>query len=1037
MVHVWAAIRYRRAQAAALMLLSALIATCAALAPLYTRALEQGLLRQAVFEAAPADTALTVKATRTPTAPDLALARLTEVVPPGVRDLHEPGIGTYNGQVVFEVFPNRPGAPVDLIYRDRMCERVVVTAGTCPAAQGEIAVTAAEAAFWKWKPGDRFTVTERDAPTGAAPQTLTVVGVYEQVPDDAYWMRLKLDGRSGGTIDGGDTPALDSWITAAQTFDGAWGKARLTVQYPLDRAGLTLDDVPRAASAIAATRADSGTIEVESPMANLLTGIRDGQEQVRLVVPLLMAQLGLLAAVVLLSVAAAAVEQRRPEVALARLRGRSRGGARWLVVGELGLTVLLGLPVGLAIAVAVNEGARRLLLPPGVPFEFPVGVLGALLTAGLVAMGAVWLAAQPVLNEPISSLLRRVAQARASRRLPVVDIVVAALATAGLVGLATTSDAGPLALMTPTLLSLAAGLVVAHVLVRAAASTGAANVRRGRVGPALTAYQLARRPAVRKVLTIITVATALAVFAANAVTVADRNREARAQLEAGAPAVLLTDAVEPASLQRALARVDPTGGEVTPVAIVRPRDVAATATMAVVPRGFDAVAFPPPHQEALELAALAPPAVDPVRLDGSTLSLTVEPSLTVAEAGGEAAAQAGRVLLGIVVTTPDGQRLTRDLGAVPLGSRRPVALAAPVLCPDGCRLDSLTVRADLTPSGPRGNPWEANRQESTAVVRGQLVLAGMALDGRPLDIGAADRWQPSLKVDAAPDDRLRAAGGSSADRLVLDVVSSGVVLGLAHADVPASVPAILAGPVPPGGTVQQFTASGLAGLPTTMTRTQQSPALPVLGERGVLVNYETLGRLGGRLAGSGSLQAWLGSDSPAMVDKTRKALSDSGINVLAVRTYADAKQAYDRSAAGWGLQLALVTGVLALLMAALSLVVVAATGWRAVARDFAAMRMAGVPLPVLRRAARTEQLVVVGVGVGVGAVSGLLGAHLAMPLIPLFNRPAPVPALDLSPAWPAAAGAILVALVLLGLVGLLVARALGTRFTLGRIRELL
>jgi hypothetical protein len=132
-----------------------------------------------------------------------------------------------------------------------------------------------------------------------------------------------------------------------------------------------------------------------------------------------------------------------------------------------------------------------------------------------------------------------------------------------------------------------------------------------------------------------------------------------------------------------------------------------------------------------------------------------------------------------------------------------------------------------------------------------------------------------------------------------------------------------------------------------------------------------------------------------------------------------------------------VTGLLALLMAALALVVVAATGWRAVARDFAAMRMAGVPLPVLRRAARTEQLVVVGVGVGVGAVSGLLGAHLAMPLIPLFNRPAPVPALDLSPAWPAVAVAVLLALVLLGLVGLLVARSLGGRFTLSRIRELL
>ncbi len=1034
---MWAAIRYRRAQAAALMLLAALIATCAALAPLYTRALEQGLLRNAVFSAEPADTALTVKATRTPTTPDLALPRLAEVVPADVKALHEQGIGTYNGQVVFQVFPNRPGAPLDLIYRDRMCEHVRITDGACPAARGEIAVTAAEAAFWKWRVGQQFTVTERDAANGVAPQQLKVVGVYEQVPDDAYWMRLKLDGRSGGTLDGGDTPALDSWITAADTFTGAWGHARLTMQYPLNRGLITLDDVPAAAAAIAATRADSGSIEVESPMGTLLTGIRDGQEQVRLVVPLLMAQLGLLAAVVLLSVAAAAVEQRRPEVALARLRGRSRDGARWLVVGELGLTVLLGLPLGLGLAVAINEAARRLLLPAGVPFEFPLGVLVALLAAALVALGAVWLAAQPVLSEPISSLLRRVAQARASRRLPVVDIVVAALAVAGLAGLATSSDAGPLALMTPTLLSLAAGLVVAHLVVRAADAAGRAHVRRGRVGPALAAYQLARRPAVRKVLTIITVATALAVFAANAVTVADRNREARAQLEAGAPVRMITDAAEPAVLRAALSRIDPSGRSVTPVAVVRPRDANATATIAVVPQGFEAIGYPPSGQDRLRLDQLAPPAVAPVRLEGTTLSLTAEPRLSAeGEAGGPA--PVGRVLIGMVVTTPDGQRLTRALGSVPLDSGRPVALRAPLLCPDGCRLDSLTVRVDLAPSeGARRSPWEASGPDASLAVTGQLALAGMAIDGRALAIGDAGQWQPSLKVDAAPDDRLLPVPGSSTDRLVLDVVNSGVVLTLSHADVPASLPAILAGPVPPGGTVQQFQASGINGIPTTMTRTQEVPAVPVLGAQGVLVNYETLSRLGGRIPGSASLQAWLRSDSAAQVDRVRAALSDSGINVLSVRTYAEAKQGYDRSAAGWGLQLALVTGVLALAMAALAMVVVAATGWRGVARDFAAMRMAGVPLPVLRRAARSEQLVVVGVGVAVGALSGLVGAHLAMPLIPLFNREAPVPALDLSPSWPAVAFASLVALALLGLVGLLVARSLGGRFTLGRIREFL
>ena len=46
-----------------------------------------------------------------------------------------------------------------------------------------------------------------------------------------------------------------------------------------------------------------------------------------MIVPLLMAQLGLLGAAVLLLVAQASVEQRRPEVALARLRGHSRDRA--------------------------------------------------------------------------------------------------------------------------------------------------------------------------------------------------------------------------------------------------------------------------------------------------------------------------------------------------------------------------------------------------------------------------------------------------------------------------------------------------------------------------------------------------------------------------------------------------------------------------------------------------------------------------------------------------------------------------------------
>ena len=55
---MWAAIKYRRAQAAALALLSALLTACAVFAPLYERALEQSLLRDGLTRQSILDTSI-------------------------------------------------------------------------------------------------------------------------------------------------------------------------------------------------------------------------------------------------------------------------------------------------------------------------------------------------------------------------------------------------------------------------------------------------------------------------------------------------------------------------------------------------------------------------------------------------------------------------------------------------------------------------------------------------------------------------------------------------------------------------------------------------------------------------------------------------------------------------------------------------------------------------------------------------------------------------------------------------------------------
>jgi ABC-type antimicrobial peptide transport system permease subunit len=127
---------------------------------------------------------------------------------------------------------------------------------------------------------------------------------------------------------------------------------------------------------------------------------------------------------------------------------------------------------------------------------------------------------------------------------------------------------------------------------------------------------------------------------------------------------------------------------------------------------------------------------------------------------------------------------------------------------------------------------------------------------------------------------------------------------------------------------------------------------------------------------------------------------------------------------------------MALLLAALVVIVMTVTGWRTVARDMAALHMAGVRLGTLRRALVREQVIVVVVGAVVGAVCGAVAALVAMPLLPLFDDPAtPVPALQIQPSILAVVGAALASVVVLVAVAVLCAMASGRRIALRRVRE--
>lgn len=1035
---MWAAIRYRRAQALVLVLLSALIATCAAFAPLYQRALEQAQLKQTVNAASAADTALVVRAGRTPANPRFLSNTLRANVPASLQRLYGEGIGQVNEQIHVVPRAGLKPSPLTILSRDRVCEHVTLTAGACPKKAGEVLVSAADFAAWKWKVGQAFEVPVPGAPQNqvGASETLTIAGAYEVRPDPTYWMREQLDGKSGTLIIVGTepVPAVDDFVTPESTFDQTWGSAQATYTLPLRRELFTLSNLEQISQILAERSNASGGVPgalVETQLPTLIDGLRVGQSRLQVIVPLLMAQLGLLAVAILLLVAQAAVEQRRPEVALARLRGRSREGAGRLVMGELALTVCLGLPLGLVLALLLSSAVRWFVLPEGVPFELPWAVLVALVAAALVCGVAIWLAARPVQRLTVSALLRRVAPER-SKAIGIVDVLAVALAAFGVVGLATRSLEGPLALITPTLIALAAGLVVARLVVPVAAASGRANLARGRIGTALTAFGLQRRPGPRKVVTVVSVAVALTVFAANALVVGDRNWTARAEVQSGAPLVLETDSRNPATLLAATTAIDPEGDRLSPVAVIRRVDAKSTATIAVATRSLDQVGFAPP-EASYHLGELAPPDLDPVMLKGDRVTGTVAWDLTTPESevvqpptdqSGRPREPVERGTLGepnelrISVTLPTGQRLTRVIASIPLAGKGTAKLDAPLLCPDGCRLDGLEFR--------KTDPVASQ-------VQGTLTIAGLGLDGRSIGVGSKQHWNEYVPTSQGTPDQFELQDAPP-DTLAFSLLSTGFSLVVTHADVPAVLPGLLAGPVPPGGSATSFDAAGLTGAPVKVSAVQTVETLPVLGAQGVLVDFETLARLGGTLADTGTMSVWL-SDPADQADVTQQ-LAAKGVGVIAARPFAAVKQKLDESASAQGLRLAAFTGAMGILLAALVVIVMTVTGWRTVARDMAALHMAGVPLRTLRRSLVREQTVLVLIGSLVGLVCGAVSSLLAMPLLPLFDTAAdPVPALQLTPAFGAAVGTAALAAAVLVLVGWLAARGAGRRVTLQRVRE--
>lgn len=1018
-------VRYRPAQATVIALLSALVTACALLIPLEQRAIDQASARVELGRASAAAQVLQLESSGYLSSfytgggqPARALtpAELYDEVPAAVRRSFGRPVGAQLIGVTMPASDAGSAAGV-LAWREGACAHLRLASGRCPAAAREILVSTADVRSFGWDVGTVLGALEsqpNDARQSPRRMSLTVTGTY-RASHDPWWDTWTLTGLSGTKPERNAAVQHDTWLTDPATFveQPTWRNPSSRIDLRLRHSVTGVDDLLSLGRRIddlthAQTRRPAlvAVVNVHSDLPDVAASVRKAQDQARVTIPALMAPLGVLGLVVLWMALGTAVEQRRPEVALARLRGRGARGAQAHLVRELVTVVLLGVPVGVLVALGVSWPARHLLLPKGVPLEVRVPVLSALLVAVAVLVGAVLLATTAVSREPIVALMRRIPPRRRTRGIGTVDAVIVTVALLILFSFVTGRLTGPVALVAPAVLAFASGLVLARLMAPIAAGLGRSLLARGRTSSGIGLLQLARRPGIRATTALLTVAVAILVFAGDAVAVGARNRATAAAQQVGAPAVMTVTGGDAVDVRRALSDADVSARAATPVVLQRGVTRGDQNVLYVDAAHFAAVgAFADTTAAAADLRRLSPPAVEPVRIAGRALSVVV--STDELYRGSD-----HPVSLEAVLLRADGTTSTAPLGAIPTGTTTGQRMSAPVDCEAGCVLTG----------------WKISTSPANAGT-GRLVIGNVRTESGAVALGGARTWRgiPSGESKLV-------AIAADAGSLTVFVDNGGASeLVLQHRWVPERLPAIVAGTLPAGSDHQQFTSRGLDGADRDMQVAGRLPWMPATGPNTAVTDLRLAERSGSALGEDAELQVWF-ADTAAL-GRVRSALLDHGLQVGDVVRTSEVRRDLDRTAATWSLELGVLVGGACLLVALLGLAIAAAGAWRSRAHDLAVLRLNGLPLRDVRRISVIEQLPSLLAAVVLGAVGGVVAAHFALPTLPLLATDPQVDLVDLSAAWGVVLTLGAAAVVLLGLVGWAGARAVAAAAGPTRVTE--
>lgn len=989
---VLGALRRRVAQSVAVLVLTTLLCAVAAAGPLFAAAAGARAAAADLAAAPPAQRLLSVRRS-VPTAgdPAAALAQFRA----GVEALlplpdAEPILGL---RQTFTVTTGGFGRMAPVAYRDGVCDRLRIT-GACPSGPDQVVLSSRTATTLGVGAGDDLMIR---AQPSAPELPLRVTGTYERLdPGGVYWA----DPAFGpGRIEAGEE-TLDPVFASRETFAGVRFNGATAVYTTL---------VPPRLLTGYPLRADG--YDLVTPGGELLGTIAADKAAARDGALAAWVQAVLLCWLALAVVGRHTAQDRRPDVALLKLRGGTRRRILHLAAGQHLAPMLAALPPGLLLGWL---GARLAAGGPVPAAELPATLrLAGWAVAVAVAAGFVILALTelPALRTPVATLLRRGAQ-RATGRHPwrgrVLDGLLLALAGAALFQ---ARSAGPTGLggAAPALVALAVTVLLARSVTVLAGRAGAAALRAGRLRAGLAALQYHRRPGIDRIFALVGVAVALLGLAAQGSLAGRTARADRAAVEVGAAEVLQVRAANRTALLWAVRQADPGGRTAMAVAA----DTGATPPVLAVDASrlaaITGVRFGP------AAAARALPSVDGTALTLAARNDSPAPVRLVLSLEHTATGAVTTVPIGPL--PPGEQELTAPL---PGCSQRPgcrivgLALAgtadvdgAPAAAPV---TSSLTVRA-LRQEGPAATVLDAASLGDPRFWRATTAGAGLTV--------AARQGALTLRIPPPP-----VAGQRAPDNHAWVVDSA------------QPVPVVLAGPAPRSWADGDPTLSMFGGLDVPVRVAGSAPLLPELGARGVLVDLDTVQRAIAGTGAPGTGQAvWLaGGTSRAQVDALVNRLTAAGVEVVGTDGVARRRGRLAAHGPALADRFRLLTAGAGLLLAAVAATVALTTERRVRLHELGALRRQGLS----RRDAVGAGVLGQAALLGVGLLGGLLAAVVAQravdaPAAPFIDDWRLVAPPDPAQPLALAAAGVLAALVL-GAVssGALLAWARGIRRTTRR-----